>query len=1117
MSVQFPQPGRRPQERRRWIKRATVVLPLLCLVIFGTIIGVRLAGNAIGANADTLAPIKGQVPALVSKSTLVGPTDSNQSLSLSVGLKLRNADSLKAYVDSASRTKSINAHHHLTQAQIAAAYAPLASSQQAVINYLQGFGFQVTSTGKLHLTIGFQGTVGDAENAFHIQINNYRSPKGQNFYANATDPSVPASLAQLIQSIIGLDNARHFTHVPVTKKASGSGAFSPSNISCPGASSGNPLYYLPSQIASAYNLNGFYSNGFNGEGQQVALIEFDDYKSSDISAYTQCFGGRNVPINKVLVDGGTGAPPGAGAVEDELDMELLLSATPHLAGLNVFEAPNSDKGNIDMWTQIIDNTKDQTQNPLNEGISVISTSWGSCESQATPSVLQEENNLFIMAAAQGQTIVAAAGDHGTDDCQTLLPAPQPQVQLAVDDPASQPYVTGVGGTTLNLGSNNSYGSETVWNNGPVPVDQNGDSIVWAGGGGISNIWPMPNWQQGPGVNNSYTSGTPCKATSGNCREVPDVSLNADGNTGYLVGCTVAAAGCSNGSWFIIGGTSAAAPMWAAFMALTNEKTLHEGGFNIGFINPYLYQIDQNANGTSYANDFHDITTGNNDGWNDGGNTYPATANYDMATGLGSYNAWNLANDLEKLANAKNGSRGAPANKTWYFAEGTVGGNYKEYITVLNPSTTPANVSVTYFFPAGKAPVTIAHTIPADVRFTINVNNDLGVAPTAPLEAHATFVSSDVPVVVERPMYFNAHGVASGSDVLGATSTAKTFYFAAGDSRQTSSANSQEAICILNPGTTAANVTVNYYSGGQLVESDALVVAGQSRGTSSPAKFHGLAAIQVVSDQPVVVERTEYFSGNVPNAGGQTTGAAATMGVTTQNTDWLFAEGYTGHDFQENLVLGNFATSSANVTIKLEYTNGTVQTVQQTVGAQSQLVFDVNNANAHPNCSPSSNPPCTVSNSVSIEVTSSAPIVAERVQYFQFGLNGSMHPGIDDVVGQPGPASQTVYSFAEGQTGSNFNDWLTLQNPNSSSVVVAITIFADNTIIQKEVTLPAHSRTSFLINDIVNPIAAAYPSSAGNTVSIDVQSFGGPVVAERPLYFVFSGTTGASDIFGYTGN
>src|SRR5579883_3670489 len=114
-------------------------------------------------------------------------------------------------------TKSINAHHHLTQAQIAAAYAPLASSQQAVISYMQSYGFQVTSTGKLHLTIGFQGTVGDAENAFHIQINNYRSPKGQNFYAPASDPSVPVALARLIQNVAGLSNSVHFSHPPIRK------------------------------------------------------------------------------------------------------------------------------------------------------------------------------------------------------------------------------------------------------------------------------------------------------------------------------------------------------------------------------------------------------------------------------------------------------------------------------------------------------------------------------------------------------------------------------------------------------------------------------------------------------------------------------------------------------------------------------------------------------------------------------------------------------------------------------------------------------------------------------------------------------------------------------------
>src|SRR5579883_1302079 len=499
-------------------------------------------------------------------------------------------------------TKSINAHHHLTQAQIAAAYAPLASSQQAVIDYLQGYGFRVTSTGKLNLVIGFQGTVGDAESAFHIQINNYRSSNGQTFYAPASDPSVPIALARVIQNVAGLSNSAHFFHPPLRKgKSSNPKIVTASNANC--SVNGG---YTPAQLASAYNLNSFYNAGFRGEGQTVALFELDDYSSGDISNYTSCFGGKQVPINRISVDGGANGA-GPGAIEVELDMELILSAVPHLAALDVYEGPQpgvlTDAQYLDVWSRII----------TDDSASVISTSWGACETYASAD-LQTENNLFAIAAVQGQTIFAAAGDTGTNDCRT--PISSGQAKLAVDDPASQPYVTGVGGTSLKL-NNNAYSSEVVWNNG---YDSLSD-LVSAGGGGVSSAWPLPSWQQGPGVNSS-SSG----------REVPDVSLDADPNTGYAVYCTVSAACGSGGSWwFPLGGTSAAAPMWAAFMALTNEKTLHDGGFNIGFINPLLYQIGQNASGTSYSNDFHDITIGNNNTDNDSLGRYPATANYDMAT------------------------------------------------------------------------------------------------------------------------------------------------------------------------------------------------------------------------------------------------------------------------------------------------------------------------------------------------------------------------------------------------------------------------------------------------------------------------------------------------------
>src|SRR5579883_2641771 len=165
--ISFPsQPEKKPRAKNAWIKRARIALPLLCLLIFGSVIGARLIGGATNAGAASLVALSGHVPALVKTSSLVGPTDASQSLSLSIGLRLRNAAALKAYADNAVRSQSTRKLRHLTSAQIAAAFAPLASSQQSVINYLQGYGFTVTLTMSQHLVIGVKGTVADAENAF---------------------------------------------------------------------------------------------------------------------------------------------------------------------------------------------------------------------------------------------------------------------------------------------------------------------------------------------------------------------------------------------------------------------------------------------------------------------------------------------------------------------------------------------------------------------------------------------------------------------------------------------------------------------------------------------------------------------------------------------------------------------------------------------------------------------------------------------------------------------------------------------------------------------------------------------------------------------------------------
>src|SRR5256884_1138987 len=311
--------------------------------------------------------------------------------------------------------------------------------------------------------------------------------------------------------------------------------------------------------------------------------------------------------------------------------------------------------------------------------------------------------VFQAAAAQGQTILAASGDLGANGCYN--PQTGANTTPAVDDPASQPYVTGVGGTTLHVNFNNTYQFEQVWNDRNI---KNG-----ASGGGISLVWHMPYWQQAPGVANAYSTGF---------REVPDVSLNADPQTGYDVFCKVG--GCANQGWMIFGGTSAAAPAWAAMIALANQASLKANAFMVGFLNPSLYDIAHGATGTSYNAAFHDIVpvsgyVNNNDYVGSSG-TYPDGSAYDLATGLGTYDAYNLSQNLVTLGRAVP-HQTAPTSTTWYFAEGRVGGdgsgnNFEEYLTLENPDPVQtAQVKVQYLFETGTGPA-IMHSVPPQSRY-----------------------------------------------------------------------------------------------------------------------------------------------------------------------------------------------------------------------------------------------------------------------------------------------------------------------------------------------------------------------------------------------------------------
>lgn len=212
-----------------------------------------------------------------------------------------------------------------------------------------------------------------------------------------------------------------------------------------------------------------------------------------------------------------------------------------------------------------------------------------------------------------------------------------------------------------------------------------------------------------------------------------------------------------------------------------------------------------------------------------------------------------------------------------------------------------------------------------------------------MQAISVILQATVPIVAERPMYFVYNGVPSGTDVIGATNAnSMTFYFAEGEG----SPGYSTFVSMLNPSSNnTAHIIVRYYSNGSALKVQTLSIAPLRRGTSSPGALgiRQRVAIQVVSDIGIVVERPMYFSANIPAAGGMTTGAASTVGATGPGSDWLFAEGYTGSKFQEYLVLANFTYATAAVNVKLEYTNGSTQTVPVSANALSQVAFDVNYA------------------------------------------------------------------------------------------------------------------------------------------------------------------------------
>ncbi len=589
----IPSRTRPPKRTARTAGTLTLaVLGLSALAASGRVSAAPVAADAASVPAaSAFRALTGHIPDAVRQAQAVSSLDSSLTLPLVLTLPLRHRAELADLLRGQADPSDARYGQFLTPQQFADRFSPTQADYDRAIAYAKSVGLTVVATHPNRTVLDVSAPAGQAERAFGLHLLVYQSGQdGRFFFAPDAEPRIPSALAAVVSGVVGLDNAAQWQpHFRLRPEPAISPFLDPSALPLQtGSGPGGGL--APSDIKKAYNLAGVSQTG---SGQTLGLFELDGYKSSDITAYETKFGQPAVPLQNILVDGYSGAA-GSGAGEVTLDIELQAALAPSATKIVVYEGPNSNTGVVDTYNKIAtDNLAKQ-----------ISTSWGEPENAASASVRNSENAAFQQMASQGQSIFAAAGDSGAYDDKSTL---------SVDDPASQPYMTGVGGTALTTaGAGGAYSSEKTWNGGSVA---NG-----GGGGGISTVWPIP----------SYQSGVVSAASKGSTtmRNVPDVSLDADPNTGYAI--------YSGGAWVVYGGTSCAAPLWAAFTALVNQQRAANGLGTLGFANTPIYAA---AKGANYAADFHDIADGSTNLY------YPAVAGYDDATGWGTFNGANLLADL----------------------------------------------------------------------------------------------------------------------------------------------------------------------------------------------------------------------------------------------------------------------------------------------------------------------------------------------------------------------------------------------------------------------------------------------------------------------------------------
>src|SRR5690348_17096494 len=534
------------------------------------------AGSAAESARDETVRLQGHVlPALasaardgVSKSGVSGP---DATMSLTIVLRRDDEAGFQAYLHDVYDPQSPSFRHFLTQADLSARFGPSAADYEDVSNFLQSQGLDIAERSANRMTLAARGTRLQTERAFGVRIDDYRIGNST-FFANDADPVLPAALAPKVQAIVGLSNfakpqpaiqaiRRALCSLPTALNVYFQNAVNELNGAGETIEQQHQRYLIKLELCVAHVGDThaqqvyFFTDppppawqGADGTGQTVGLLEFDTFHMSDVADYLGLIGlpaSKLADISQVHVNGGSGSQPGSGVDEVLLDIDAVLAIAPG-ARIAVYDGP---------FTGANTSFQAMFNAMVNDGVDIISNSWAYCEDQTSLADVQSIDAILQSAAASGISVFTGSGDGGS----TCLDGGTNTIAV----PSDSPNATAVGGSTLNVTPGDIWGGETWWD-GTSDTPQTGQ-----GGFGTSRFFARPAYQNG--------------LVSGNARSVPDVVANADPATGVQI-CNAAEGGCPTGT--LNGGTSYAAPEWAAFTALLNQTQ----GSPLGFLNPQIYPL-----------------------------------------------------------------------------------------------------------------------------------------------------------------------------------------------------------------------------------------------------------------------------------------------------------------------------------------------------------------------------------------------------------------------------------------------------------------------------------------------------------------------------------------------